>query len=105
MKRDLKKWLESDIIQTIVTTNTIDVCDELIESKKFNTNHELVQFIWCEAQKQFLKNLLENIDEELEKLYKRETKSAGSKAQLIAYEESLKQWLLNKYHYLKRRNS
>lgn len=116
MKRDLSKWLKEsrDIVdflritetkrQELLSNGVEFLMDELLDPNLERSTEEIVQYIWVCAQKQFLKDLLDDIDADLDKMYNKYGKSTGSKAQLVAYEESLKQWLHSKYHYLKRKN-
>lgn len=111
MKRDLKKWLESEKILErleLKLEEFSDIDDLALEvldaSESFDTASEQLQFIWMEAQKQFLKDLLEDLDNSIDKIFGSKNTIQGSKAQHVAYEESVKQWLYNKYHYLKRKN-
>lgn len=116
MKRDLKKWLEdskdlNDFLKiTNVSQKDSDISftiHDLIDSPNSylkKSEEDLIQFIWMSAQKQFLKDILDDIDTDLEKMYNKHGKSGVAKGQLVAYEESLKRWLHSKYHYLKRKN-
>lgn len=114
MKRDLKKWLRSDVVleKLQISKDELgmyeedeDLVNELFDSTdQFNNASDQLQFIWCEAQKQFLKDILDDIDDSLDKLFRGKDSVKGDKAQLVAYEASVKQWLYNKYHYLKRKN-
>lgn len=112
MKRDLKKWLQSEDIAKRLNISDIKEWDLeelsrriLEDADGLEVSHEdLLQFIWCEAQKQFLKDILDDIDNSIDKLFNGKDQVRNSDAQLVAYESSLKQWLYNKYHYLKRKN-
>lgn len=111
MKRDLKKWLKGNSVQALLELTEEEIQDyseeEIIESLMDISSIEYentLQFIWCEAQKQFLKDILDDIDESMDKLFRGKNQVKGDKAQLVAYEASVKQWLYNKYHYLKRKN-
>lgn len=115
MKRDLKKWLKSDtVIEVLVKVGFIkeeldlteeDIAFELLEaSHEFDSPADQIQFIWCEAQKQFLKDLLDDLDHSIDKIFNGKDKVKNDKARLVAYESSVKQWLYNKYHYLKQKN-
>lgn len=109
MKRDLKRWLHGEVVKQqaglVDAEYTEDeICMELLDSVEYGKGAEIIQFIWCEAQKQFLKDILDDIDESLDKLFRGKDQVKNDKAQLVAYEASVKQWLYNKYHYLKRKN-
>jgi hypothetical protein len=116
MKRDLKKWLKSSDVEEFTNLKNIDewdikqICERIIEKSdtvsSYNvvTNEELIQFIWIHAQKQFLKNILDDIDEGLEKIYAGKNRVKNEKARIVREEEALKAWLYNKYKYLQRKN-
>lgn len=117
MKRDLKKWLDSKVVKDLINDgeNFPDdyteqmICEDILMQNDYNgssenTADELIQFIWMEAQKQFLKDILDDIDNSIDKLFRGHNQVRNDKAQLVAYEASVKQWLYNKYHYLKRKN-
>ena len=115
MKRDLSKWLKEskdlrEFLKLSEDNHKVLIQDKDIEAYLLDypvngkTSDDTLSFIWQQAQKQFLKDILDDIDKDLDKLYNKHGKSAGSKAQLVAYEESLKTWLHSKYHTLKRKN-
>lgn len=117
MKRDLKKWLKSDVVKEYINDGEdfpedyteVEICENLLMKNNWNGTDEqsadkLVQFIWCEAQKQFLKNILDDIDEGIEKIFGGKNQVKNDKARIVAEEAALKAWLYNKYKYLQRKN-
>lgn len=116
MKRDLKKWLRSDNVKTFVNLSDVtytltelsdkEVCEEIFNQDDLylDSPDQIMQFIWCEAQKQFLKDILDDIDDSIDKMFRGKDQVRNDKAQLVAYEASLKQWLYNKYKYLQQKN-
>lgn len=117
MKRDLKKWLKSAVVSEFLGTdlkinNDYDhqmICENLLMHNDWNGTSTqkadaLVQFIWCAAQKQFLKDILDDIDEGIEKIFNGKDKVKNDKARIIAEETKLIAWLHGKYKYLQRKN-
>lgn len=108
MKRDLKKWLASDVALDFCDYNDGETYDpksiSLFILQEPRPPEEVMQFIWMEAQKAFLKEMLEDIDNNIEKLFKGTSSVTGDRAKHIAYEEDLKKYIHNKYLYLKRKN-
>lgn len=113
MKRDLKKWLKSGEALTFAgykdgaNPNEYSVCCEILKQGKGSANLDedsIIQFIWCAAQKQFLKDTLDDIDDGIEKIFRGKDNIKNDKARIVAEEANLKAWLHGKYHYLKRKN-
>ena len=107
MKRDLKKWLNSKEVQDYLLLmeehgyDEEEICKQLLNG---NGPESIVQFIWCAAQKQFLKNILDDIDDCIEKIFNGKDNVKNDKARIVAEESNLKAWLYNKYKYLQRKN-
>ena len=108
MKRDLKKYLDERCLDLNLDSTLDNQCKILYNMMRINNPNEDfikgVQAFWMSAQKQFLKDILDDIDSEIDKLFKGKARVKGDKAQAVAFESSIKEWLKNKYHYLKRRN-
>lgn len=117
MKRDLKKWLNGKTCKEFVNEGEdfpeeyteLEICENLLMLNDYcgtgqKPSDELVQFIWCEGQKQFLKDILDDIDDAIEKIFNGKDKVKNDKARIVAEEAALKAWLYNKYKYLQRKN-
>jgi hypothetical protein len=116
MKRDLKKWLRSDKVAETYNIVSGNMCDEEICSRIIPQNEgaligvtwrdsaDFVESLWMEAQKAFLKEMLDDIDNNIDKLFKGKSQVTGSDAKNVAYEEDLKKYIYNKYLYLKSKN-
>lgn len=114
MKRDLKKWLDSEEITALLkeyTQNPEDATSigkaailmELVSLKKIE-EHELLQLIWMSAQKQFLKDILQDFDDDIDDLFGLKNQVKKDKAQLVGWLSSIKTYLHSKYLFLKRKN-
>ncbi len=114
MKRDLKKWLNEKVSDEDIGTTDDMSNKEKIESKALfymdndfydiEENIEKLQEIWCAAQKQFLKDLLDGMDDDIDKLFGTKASVTRGKAQLVAYISSLKTYFHSKYLLLKKVN-
>lgn len=117
MKRDLKKWLKSNDVKEFLKEDletgedyTDNMrCENLVMNNEYNGSsdlkaEELVQFIWCSGQKQFLKDILDDIDDMIDTIFNGKDQVKGDKARHVAEEAQLKAWLYNKYKYLQRKN-
>lgn len=117
MKRDLKKWLKGKTVEEYLGNDLAIgddysdrmICENLIMKNDYSGSgdvpcDDLLQFIWCEAQKQFLKNILDDIDDGIDKIFNGKNQVKNDKARMVAEESNLKAWLYNKYKYLQRKN-
>lgn len=112
MKKDLHKWAKSgDTVKEFLSpeVQAKNSVEDIFKMLLDEANHEddikkVVQFIWCEAQKQFLKDILDSLDENMDDLFKGKDIVVGTDAHILLYESNLKNWLHSKYHYLKRKN-
>jgi hypothetical protein len=113
MKKDLKKWLLND-------NNIYEEFPELLEKpenvvlrtaslhvlsvKNDEDAKKVIQKIWCAAQKQFIKDLLQGMDDDIDELFGEKNQVTRGKAQLVAYIASLKTYFHSKYLLLKTKN-
>ena len=115
MKRDLKKWIRSNYVRDFLKDRYNPehsdklICEDLLRVSNYSETDniapdELVQFIWCAGQKQFLKDILDDIDDMIEKLFNGKDSVKNDKARRVAEEAQLRAWLYNKYKYLQRKN-
>lgn len=116
MKRDLKKWLNSKTIEEFLKLTNVkewddlEICEKLIDKSDTVSTYEsippseVIEFIWMEAQKAFLKEMLDDIDKNIDKLFRGKDQVVGHRAKHVAYEADLKKYIHNKYLYLKRKN-
>lgn len=114
MKRDLKKWLKSDealelarIAPSDSESPLYNTCQEIIEEandKGIKEMEQVIQIIWCSAQKQFLKDILDDIDDLIDKTFNGNDQVVGDKARHVSEEANLKEWLYSKYKHLQKKN-
>ena len=114
MKRDLKKWLTSDaafelakVSRTFDEVDGYNICQEIIEEANYGSVEDMervVQAIWCAAQKQFLKDIIDDIDDLIDKTFDGNEQVVNAKARHVVEESNLKAWLYGKYKYLQSRN-
>lgn len=116
MKRDLKKYLQLKSYESVCHPGTEDdscgpkhmgdaefeeFLDGMIEEHGLL---KTVEFMWCAGQKQFLKDILDDIDDGIEKIFGGKDQVKNDKARIVAEESNLKAWLYGKYKYLQRKN-
>lgn len=115
MKRDLKKWLKSAEALTYAgfdiddTPNDYSICAALCDYPRSIGDPEkdyddIIQYIWCMAQKQFLKDILDDIDDGIDQIFGDKAQVTNENARRVAEEAALKAWLYAKYKYLQRKN-
>ena len=108
MKRDFRKHL----IELVEKLDEFDddhkytdkELERYLEVIMFRDTMKNAELLWCAAQKQFLKDILQDLDDGIEKVFGSKDSVRNDKARIVAEETKLKEWLKGKYHYLKRKN-
>ncbi len=107
MRRDLRKYLQGKTEEEWESlpeqTEQFDryLARRVQEDGLLSTASEL----WCDAQLQFLDDLIADIDSGIEKVFRGKNRVKHDKAQAVAEEERLKAWLRGKHKQLKAKNS
>jgi hypothetical protein len=104
MKRDFKKFLTEFASDKLEHKEiSFNEYNDMLENPNEMLEWISAQDLWMAAQKQFLKDLLDDMDDDIDKLFNRHDKARNEKAQLIVYIDGIKRYFHQKYLYLKRK--